>query len=186
MTVPHAVQEAVAVLRAGGVIAYATEAVWGLGCDPENERAVRRLLDLKQREAAKGLIIIAASTAQVQPLLLGLSPAQREAVLASWPGPVTWVLPVSPVFPAWVRGAHESVAVRVTAHPGVQALCRAFGGPLVSTSANLAGEPPAMSPAELTQQFGDALDYILPGTLGGDAKPTEIRDALTGAILRAR
>jgi L-threonylcarbamoyladenylate synthase len=178
-------QAAVHVLRTGGLIAYPTEAVWGLGCDPWNEQAVRRLLSLKQRDAGKGLIIIAADTAQIDSLLAGLSPAQRTTVLASWPGPVTWIVPVDASFPAWVRGSHDSVAVRVSAHAGVQALCRAFGGALISTSANRAGEPP-MDEASLRQQWGGTLDYILPGSLGGDLRPSEIRDACTGAILRAR
>ncbi len=179
-------ETAVAALRAGGLIAYATEAVWGLGCDPFQEAAVRRLLALKQRSEAKGLIIIAASLAQVQPWLSRLNTSQRAALEASWPGPVTWVVPVGTEIPAWIRGQHSSVAIRVSAHPGVIALCQAWGGPLVSTSANLAGEPALRDAAELQRQFGAELDYVLPGELGGDAKPSEIRDAVTGAVLRAR
>jgi len=177
---------AVLALRQGGVIAYPTEAVWGLGCDPANEAAVYRLLALKQREVAKGLILAAAEVGQIEHLLKGLDATQRERVLASWPGPVTWVLPVGPDFWPWVRGEHLSVAVRVSAHAGVRALCRAFGGALVSTSANLARAEPARDEAEVRQQFGDGLAAILPGALGGDLKPSEIRDARSGAILRAR
>ena len=173
-------------LQRGGVIAYPTEAVWGLGCDPANETAVRRLLALKQRDIAKGLILVAADVSQVEHLLAGLTADQRQRVLASWPGPHTWVVPVPDDFPYWVRGEHPSVALRVSAHAGVQALCRAFGRPLVSTSANRSGLPPALSEAEVRMQLGAALDAIWPGPLGGDGKPTEIRDALSGAILRAR
>lgn len=176
---------AVNALRTGGVIAYPTEAVWGLGCDPFDEQAVRRLLALKQRAEAKGLIIIAADVRQIGPWLGALTPAQQRDVLATWPGPYTWVVP-APDAPTWLRGRHTSLALRVSAHPGVQALCHAWGGPLVSTSANLSGRPPARDPLELRRQFGDGLGYILPGRLGGDAKPTEIRDAVTGVVLRAR
>lgn len=183
---PEQLATAVATLRSGGVIAYPTEAVWGLGCDPYQEGAVRHLLDLKQRDAGKGLIIIAADIAQVAPLLGLLTPAQRAAAEATWPGPYTWVVPVPESFPVWVRGQHHSVAIRVSAHPGVQVLCRAFGGPLISTSANLSGEPPVAGAEALRQQFGAGLAYVLPGALGGDAKPSEIRDALTGTVLRAR
>lgn len=172
-------------LQAGGVIAYPTEGVWGLGCDPLNEAAVRRLLDLKQRPEAKGLIIIAASLPQVERWLGGLDAAQRAACAATWPGPFTWVVPAAHA-PEWLRGKHDSVAVRVSAHPGVQALCNAFGGALVSTSANVSGKPPARDPLVLRQQFGRGLDYILPGRLGGDGKPSEIRDARTGIVLRKR
>lgn len=176
---------AVRALRAGAVVAYPTEAVWGLGCDPFNESAVRRLLALKQRSEAKGLIIIAADVAQIAPWIAALTPSQRAAALATWPGPYTWVVP-APQAPRWLRGAHASLALRVSAHPGVQALCRAWGGPLVSTSANLSGQPPARDPLALRRQFGDGLGFILPGRLGGDARPSEIRDAVSGAVLRPR
>lgn len=176
---------AVACLRAGGLIAYATEAVWGLGCDPFNDSAVARLLALKQRDAAKGLILIAADIEQIRPWLGGLNARQQEAVLASWPGPYTWIVP-APHAPACLRGQHSGLAVRVSAHAGVQALCRAWGGALVSTSANRSGEPPLADAQALRAAFGPALDYILPGALGGDARPSEIRDAVSGAVLRAR
>ena len=115
----------------------------------------------------------------------GQLPAQRAECSATWPGPYTWVVPAESA-PPWLRGNHDSVAVRVTAHPGVQALCHAFGGALVSTSANVSGKPPARDALALRQQFGRGLDYILPGRLGGDGKPSEIRDARTGIVLRKR
>lgn len=185
--IPSALQlrRAVRALRAGAVIAYPTEAVWGLGCDPFSEAAVRQVLALKRRSEAKGLIIIAADVGQIAPWLVALTPAQRDAVLATWPGPYTWIVP-APQAPLWLRGVHESLALRVSAHPGVQALCRAWGGPLVSTSANLSGQPPARDALALRRQFGSGLGYILPGRLGGDARPSEIRDAVSGAVLRPR
>lgn len=182
---PEQLQAAVQSLRAAEVIAYPTEAVWGLGCDPFNEVAVHRLLDLKQRREDKGLIIIAADVAQLEPWLSELSPAQKARVTASWPGPYTWIVPAGAA-PRWLRGEHASLAVRVSAHAGVQALCRAWGGPLVSTSANRSGEPPLADAAALRQAFGAALAYILPGALGGDVKPSEIRDAVSGVVLRPR
>lgn len=182
---PIHLRVAARLLQEGGVIAYPTEGVWGLGCDPMNEAAVRRLLDLKQRPESKGLIIIAASMAQVETWLAGLDAARREACASTWPGPYTWVVPAAQA-PEWLRGRHDSVAVRVSAHPGVQALCNAFGGALVSTSANVSGRPPARDALQLRQQFGRGLDYILPGRLGGDGKPSEIRDARTGIVLRKR
>ena len=163
MSLSESLQDVIAALRGGGVIAYPTEAVWGLGCDPANAAAVERLLALKQRDMAKGLILVAADLAQVESLLHGLDSQQRQRVLASWPGPHTWVVPVSADFPLWVRGQHDSVALRVSAHAGVQALCRAFGGPLVSTSANRSGAAPALDEAGVRQQFGGALAAIFPG-----------------------
>ena len=179
-----------AALRGGGVIAYPTEAVWGLGCDPFHEAAVRRLLAIKQRPVGKGLILVAATLAQLDGLVAWdrLPPARRAAVRASWPGPNTWIVPATARVPDWIAGDHpgdaRGVAARVSAHPVVVALCTALGGPLVSTSANLAGEPPAFRRDALEPVLLAAIDAVAPGETGGLAAPTAIRDALSGARLR--
>ncbi|MFQ2237626.1 Sua5/YciO/YrdC/YwlC family protein [Aeromonas dhakensis] len=177
---------AVAALQHDGVIAYATEAVFGLGCDPDSEAAVQRLLAIKQRPVAKGLILIAADLAQLQDYidLDQLTSEQLARVEASWPGPFTWIMPARPDTPAWLTGQFDTLAVRVTAHPQVQALCRAFGKPLVSTSANLTGEEPARRLADIGELLASQLAYILPGEVGGQANPSEIKDARTGAVIR--
>lgn len=173
-------------LRAGGVVAYPTEAVWGLGCDPLDEAATLRLLALKRRAVDKGLILIAASTSQLDSCIdwSALPAGRRNAVLATWPGPHTWIVPATPAVPGWIRGAHAGVAVRVSAHPPVVALCNAFGGAIVSTSANSAGAPPPASLEHLEPAILQGVDAVLHGTTGGLAQPTRIRDALTGAVLR--
>ncbi|MBW3733975.1 Sua5/YciO/YrdC/YwlC family protein [Aeromonas dhakensis] len=177
---------AVAALQHDGVIAYATEAVFGLGCDPDSEAAVQRLLAIKQRPVEKGLILIAADLAQLQDYidLDQLTSEQLARVEASWPGPFTWVMPARPDTPAWLTGQFDTLAVRVTAHPQVQALCCAFGKPLVSTSANLTGEEPARRLADIGELLASQLAYILPGEVGGQANPSEIKDARTGAVIR--
>lgn len=174
-------------LRRGGLVAYPTEAVWGLGCDPFDGAALERLLALKQRPLAKGLILIAASLDQLQPLLAleTLPPERRAAVLASWPGPYTWALPCSARVPEALRGAHATLAARVTAHPVAAALCRAFGAPLVSTSANPSGAAPPRRRDELDPAWAEGLDGILAGETGGLERPTPIRDARSGEVLRA-
>ena len=171
-------------LRAGAVVAYPTEAVWGLGCDPQDAAAVARLLVLKGRPWDKGLILIAATPDCLDGYLADDPAALPADVRESWPGPATWLLPAGPAAPAWITGRHPSLAVRVTAHPLAAALCRAFGGPLVSTSANPAGHPPARSALAVRRAFGDRLDLILNGPLGGLERPTPIRDARTGRYLR--
>lgn len=178
--------EAAVALKSGGVIAYPTEAVWGLGCDPFDQAAVLRLLAIKQRPVEKGLILIAADLAQLQPLLdLPAVPEARLAeVLASWPGPNTWVLPASAAAPRWITGAHAGIAVRISAHPAVVALCRAFGGPLVSTSANLAGAPAAFRREQLDPAVLALVDGATEGETGGLDQPTPIRDALSGHVFR--
>lgn len=171
-------------LRAGGVVACPTEAVFGLGCDPFDRDAVYRLLALKRRPVAKGLIVVASSPLQVAGLLAPLTAAQRDTLYASWPGPNTWVLPNRELFPAWVTGGKDTVAVRVSGHPVVRALCEAFGGALVSTSANLSGHAPARTALAVRAQFGDMIDCLVPGALGELARPTQIRDLATGRVLR--
>lgn len=171
-------------LKAGGLIAYPTEAVWGLGCDPTNEQAVHKLLTLKQREVAKGLILVAADLSQLTPYLQGLPPALLNKLTASWPGPMTWLVPDNGTAPPWIKGSHPRVALRVSAHPVVVELCRAFGAPLVSTSANGSGQPPIKRHALLCQTFGSALDIIIDGPLGSADQPTTLRDAVTDEILR--
>ena len=173
------------VLQAGGILAYPTEAVYGLGCDPLNPDAVMRLLQIKQRPWQKGMILIAAELQQLAPFLLPLTPEILEKVNASWPGPVTWLLPARPEVPYWLRGVHPTLAVRVTAHPLAAALCNTFGGPIVSTSANLAGHEPARSALRVQRELGERVDYILHGALGELSQPTEIRDAASGCIIRA-
>ena len=167
----------------GGVIAYPTEAVYGLGCQPENYIAVKRILDLKNRPFEKGLIIIAAEIEQLYPYVSFTDLPQFQQIRETWPGPVTWIVPARHGVPDWVRGEHESVAVRVSKHPVVRDLCR-LTGPLISTSANPAECPPAKTALKVRIYFGQSLDYILPGNIGLHQKPTEIRSALTGDVLR--
>ncbi|MGY0557719.1 MULTISPECIES: Sua5/YciO/YrdC/YwlC family protein [unclassified Lysobacter] len=180
------VSTAVAALRRGGIIIYPTEAVWGLGCDPFDGDAVTRLLRIKQRAVDKGLILIAGSTEQLDGLLdwKALPAGCREPVLRSWPGPDTWIVPATSQVPGWITGSHAGVAVRVSAHPTVVALCAAFGGPLVSTSANLAGRPPALQRDTLDPALLDEVDALVQGTTGGRNAPTTIRDARSGTTLR--
>lgn len=182
---PFQYKQAARTVQAGGVIAYPTEAVYGLGCNPLDADAVLQILDLKQRPAEKGLILIAADLQQLLPYLQPLSAALRRKVEATWPGPVTWLLPARAETPWWLRGTHDTLAVRVTAHPLAAALCRACGMALVSTSANRAGQPPARSALRVRRVFGHQVDRIVHGPLGESARPTEIRDGRTGKVLRA-
>ncbi|HXH00598.1 MAG TPA: Sua5/YciO/YrdC/YwlC family protein [Xanthomonadaceae bacterium] len=177
---------AAAVLKRGGVIAYPTEGVWGLGCDPFDAVAVQRLLALKCRPVEKGLILIAGALSQLDSLvdLAALDPLRRDVVLESWPGAQTWLLPATFEVPKWITGAHASVAVRVSAHPPVRALCAAFGGALVSTSANRADAPAPRKFGEFDPALLAELDGGLAGETGGLGGPTPIRDTCSGERLR--
>ena len=171
-------------VQRGGVIAYPTEAVYGLGCDPAQLAAVQRVLTLKQRPAHKGLILIAADFDQLAPYLLPLDSVTHARVMATWPGAVTWILPAQPHVSPLIRGEHDTLAVRVSAHPTCRALCLRLGHPLISTSANLSTLPPARDVQAVAAQFGTLLDGIVDAPVGGQAQPTEIRQGLTGEIVR--
>ncbi|MGL6026575.1 MAG: L-threonylcarbamoyladenylate synthase [Vibrio sp.] len=179
-------QQAVDALRSGGVIAYPTEGVFGLGCDPDNQTAMLRLLAIKQRPVEKGVILIAANYQQLQPYIdeTQLSAEQLAQVLASWPAPLTWVMPASRHTPSWVRGQFDTVAVRVSAHPLVQKLCVAFGKPLTSTSANLSGQPACVTQQQVIAQLGEHINVVVEGKTGGRSGPSEIRDARSLQVLR--
>jgi L-threonylcarbamoyladenylate synthase len=177
-------RSAVRVLRSGGVIAYPTEAVFGLGCDPMDPTAVARVLAIKGRARSKGLILIASRVEQIDPLLLPQAPAVRERVLASWPGAITWLLAARPEVPDWLTGGGSRIAVRVTAHPLCIALCQGFGGPIVSTSANRSGRPPVRTALGARRSLGREVDYVLVGATGGARRVSEIRDGVSGRSLR--
>ncbi|MBK1718228.1 tRNA threonylcarbamoyladenosine biosynthesis protein RimN [Thiocystis violacea] len=181
----HRLRLAVRGLRAGGVLAYPTEAVYGLGCDPWNREAVARLLAIKQRSVDKGLILIAADPDQLWPFVERLSSERMEPILASWPGPNTWLLPARSTTPRWLTGRFDTLAVRVTAHPLAAGLCRLHGGAIVSTSANRAEQAPARTCLEVQLALRGQPDHILAGYCGGADRPSRIRDGRTGRVLRA-
>lgn len=179
-----AVRRAVHVLRSGGVVAYPTEGVFGLGCLPSDSLAIRRLLNIKHRDPAKGLILIAADTDHLEdwidlPRGTGLPAPAADR-------PTTWIVPARSCVSRLVRGVHESVAVRLTTNPIAHALCKALSAPLVSTSANTSGRPVARNRFLLQQQFGALVDYIVPGACGPASGPSEIRVFETGLVLRPK
>lgn len=183
-TPDDAIAAACRALAAGGLVACPTEAVYGLSCDPANAAAVERLLALKRRPRAKGLILIASHPDQLAGWITVPDATVRRRVEDTWPGPVTWALPAAPECPSIIRGSHETVAVRVTDHPVAATLCRRWGGPLVSTSANATGGEPARDAAGVRRLFGAAIESVIEGETGGLEQPTPIRDGCTGRILR--
>ena len=171
-------------LEQGGIIAYPTEAVFGLGCDPLDEQALEKLLQIKRRSPQKGLILIASDYHQLLPFLGDIDTASFNRVMESWPGATTWLLPANPLASSLLRGNSELQAVRVSKHPVVKALCDAFGGAIVSTSANTNKRPPARSALAVRAQFGDKIDYIIQANVGELKKPSVIKNAMTGEIIR--
>ena len=177
-----ALKKAALIVRAGGVIAYPTEGVFGLGCLPDNDDAVAHLLGIKIRSAEKGLLLIAGSQQQLDPWValpdgqsVPVSPAEK---------PVTWVVPAADITPGWLTGGRDTIAVRRTGFADAAALCDAVGSALVSTSANISGRKPARNTYVLRRQFYGLVDYIVPGRCGPATGSSEIRDFDSGRILR--
>lgn len=170
----------------GQLIAYPTEAVFGLGCDPDNDDAILKLLKLKNRPVEKGLILIASTYSQLLPYVkdADIPMDKRTEIFSSWPGPVTWLLPKSATLSSLVSGPSALVAVRVSNHPIVCAMCNELGKPIISTSANLTGEAPARTAQEIKHQFADSV-FLVDGEVGGAKNPSTIKNGLSGEILRA-
>jgi len=177
------VQQAARDVKAGAVIAYPTEAVWGLGCNPWDAEAVYRLLAIKSRPVDKGLILVADNIRQFDFLFEDFPEIWLDRMASTWPGPNTWLVPHQGLLPEWITGKHNSVAIRVSDHPLVRELC-SLVGPIVSTSANPTGRPPAMNRLRIEQYFRGQVDLVLNGELGGRKNPSVIRDLVTGDVIR--
>lgn len=181
---PITVSAAARALQQGQVIAYPTEAVWGLGCDPLNHAAVSRILDLKQRPQEKGLIIVAASLQQLRPYLAKSLSEQECQQLLPGAQPTTWLVPFDPHYvPEWIHGQHALLAVRISTHPIVQQLCTLAEMPIVSTSANPQAKEAARSAEDVYNYFADEL-LLCEGQCGGATRPSRIKNLLTGETMR--
>jgi L-threonylcarbamoyladenylate synthase len=170
-------------LKRGGVIAYPTESCYGLGCDPRNRKAVKRVLSLKHRPQRKGLILIASGYKQVSRYLKPMSTEEQARLVRDGAQAVTYLMPVRPNCPRWLRGAHDTLAVRMTAHPVAKGLCRALDMALVSTSANIGGQRPARTHADCARRFGGRV-LVLPGRVGRRRRPSTIMSWSDGKIIR--
>ncbi len=180
----QSIRLAVKCLRAGGVIAYPTESVYGLGCDPMNSAAVQRLSVIKDRPEHKGFIIIAAGWTQVQTWVRPIEPRCLQPILQANSRPVTWIFPAMLTVPTSLCGPGHSIAIRFVTHPIMHALCEAYGGPIISTSANRHHESPIRDPIRLREVFQREVDVFVLGRLGSARRPSEIRDMMTGVICR--
>ncbi|MFT5082510.1 MAG: L-threonylcarbamoyladenylate synthase [Lentisphaeria bacterium] len=180
----HRILQCHKTLTAGGVVAYPTEAVWGLGCDPFNPNALEKVLRLKNRDPEKGLILVAASIDQFKFLLNDVDRALIEQLKNSWPGHNTWLVEHKHRVPELVHGRHSTVALRVSTHPIIQALCTRFNAPIVSTSANPQGMSPAKTNFMVRRYFSKQPVFFAPGVTLGLQKPSAIRDLKSGKLVR--
>jgi len=176
-------QGAVRCLSRGGVIAYPTESSFGLGCDPDNLSALQRILDIKQRDADKGLIILVSSIDQAKDYLLPLNELQRMQIATPRTRATTWLIERQPQLSHLLCGQHPKLAVRVTTHPIARQLCELMGKPLVSTSCNLSGDPALYDTESVKRVMGDLLDLVIAGEVGGQSA-SQIIDLESGKVIR--
>ena len=183
-------EEFAQLLREGKLIACPTEGVWGLHCDPLNSHAVKQLFKLKQRAADKGLILVGSSLQQFDWFIVPLNASQQQQVEVEAEYPITWLVSSKQQVPEWVTGKHPNqtlrqVAIRITKHPQLKALCQAYGSPLVSTSANPASLMPALNQQDVHDYFGNEV-VIIPGNIQSNLQgaSSEIRNLSSGQVIR--
>ncbi|MFV2059594.1 MAG: L-threonylcarbamoyladenylate synthase [Gammaproteobacteria bacterium] len=178
------IKKAIQIINHGGVISYPTESVFGLGCDPLDQEAVLYLLQLKRRSLAKGLLLVAQNVSQLEPYIDINDTLTINKLKQHTDKPVTWIVPCKQSTPFWLTGEHQSIAVRISRHPIVQQLCLQFNGAIVSTSANITGQSSARKSWVVRKSFGKTLDYYVPGELGAFKTESEIRNSITGEVVR--
>lgn len=179
------ITQAVNALKAGRLIAYPTESVYGIGCDPFNCNAIAELLRLKKRPMSKGFILVASHWGQVENLVDYIGSAALAQALNSWPGPTTWLFPKSAEAPHWITGDYDTIAIRISNHSVIRQLCDAFGGPIVSSSANITGQIPTRNYKATCLSFDSHIDTIIDAETGHRDKPSTIRHVITGETIRA-
>ena len=181
---PWALNRLSQALCRGAVIAYPTDTIWGFGCDPASGESVARILQIKQRHASKGLILLSSNLDYCAPFIT-LEPGQREQLLEPNDRPTTWLVRASEHCPWWIRGSHETVAIRITDHPLIRVLCDGLESPLVSTSANRAKRSNARNALQIRKQFADELDCIVTGFETGGARASQIKSLKYGTTVRS-
>jgi L-threonylcarbamoyladenylate synthase len=180
---PWQLRRAIRIVQRGGIIAYPTEAVFGLGCDPLDFTAVQTICRLKNRSLSKGLILIASDIDQVRPYV-SATRAQLGKLMTKSRTPTTWIMPAHPNCPAWLTGKYQGIAIRITEHPIARQLCAQLGHPLVSTSANISHHPAARKALDVQRIFRESVDMIVHADTGGRRRASVIRDVLSDKVLR--
>jgi len=156
------IERGVAVLKQGGVIAFPTDTVYGLGSMIDRD-AVQRIYEVKGRPANLALPLLIADITQLDRLVIVVPEAARRLAARFWPGALTLVLLKSDNVPDYVTSGAKTVAVRIPAHPVPVALAATLNAPVTATSANISGQPAALTAAEVRRQLGNSVDLIIEG-----------------------
>jgi len=177
--------QAAMIIRRGGVIAYPTETVYGLGCSPLQAQALQRIVQIKKRSPQKGLILISHRSELLHRFMGYLSPQQYQQLNTLQTRATTWLVPAAAGISPLLTGGHKTVAVRLSQHPLIQLLSEYLQSPIISTSANISGHDVCRSPLQIKLMFKQQLDKIIYGTVAADALPSRIIDIRSGNIIRA-
>lgn len=170
-------------LKKGGVIAYPTESCYGFGCDPFNIKAIQKIINIKHRSSAKGLIVIAGKISELNHLIQPISTNDKQELSQYWPGPYSIILPTTSHTPKMLTGTHNSLAVRITKHQQVRTITRHLNYAIVSTSANKSGKQSIKTYRECVQQFG-SLVMVIKGLTSFAKKPSTIINWQTKQVVR--
>jgi L-threonylcarbamoyladenylate synthase len=176
------IRHAVHLIRQGGIIAYPTETVYGLGCDPFNASAVEQLNNIKHRTPDKQFILLAGNIEQIEQLVF-ISEQQQNTIMQKHE-PTSWVVDAKPSVPTWLCSDKNTVTVRISQQSEVQRLCHELGHAIISTSANLSTKKPAKNALELHKYFHFSLDKILANNKKLDAKPSKIIRLCDNHVIR--
>ncbi len=176
---PRKIQRAVDILNQGGVIAYPTDTVYGIGCDLMNKSAIERIYQMKGMQKDKSLAFICPDLSDISRYAI-VENAQYRVMKRVLPGPYCFILQATREVPKIVHLKQKTVGIRVPAHPVTIALVRALGRPLISSTAAMTGAEPLIDPWEIKEQFS-GLDLILDGGTGGNV-PTTVVDLSQGDV----
>lgn len=174
MPSPFAIHHAAHQIRHGGVIAYPTDTVYGLGCNPMDLDAVAYLNALKQRDSDKGLILIANKLELFNDYIKELSSRDQQKIQQT-KSPTSWIVTAKKNVPQWLTGDHHTLAIRITRHPVINQLCNQLQHPLVSSSANPQGKKPALNALQLHKYFHNKVHAMLIANNENSSQPSSIR-----------
>ena len=182
MASDFSIRHAAHVINSGGIIAYPTDTIYGLGCDPYDADAVARLSDIKSRSALKQFILLAGHIEQIK-AFVDLTEDQQQKITQNKEA-TSWVIKANKHTPAWLLNKDKTVTIRLSKHSDVKKLCHILGHAIISTSANLSGQRPARNALELHQRFHSSIDKIMASNEKLTARPSKVIRLCDNHILR--
>lgn len=182
MASDFSIRHAAHIIRRGGIIAYPTDTIYGLGCNPFNIEAVERINTIKQRPANKQFILLAAHIDQVRSLIV--LDSDHKSLISLSTEPTSWIVKASQHAPCWLTDKDNSLTFRISKNETVEKLCSALGHAVISTSANISGKKPAKNALEIHRYFHNTVDKILASNKKLTGSPSKIIRLCDNHIIR--